>query len=104
MVKPPPGAWLVQAESRYQVTVPVESELAVKGTPPGPALTALPKLSWSCTVITPDSPAQAPAVKVREGVMNTSQIAKAVGLDRMAVARIKQNPANAKRQLTTWGL
>jgi DNA invertase Pin-like site-specific DNA recombinase len=39
-----------------------------------------------------------------QGAMNTSQIAKAVGLDRMAVARIRQNPAEAERQLATWGL
>jgi putative DNA-invertase from lambdoid prophage Rac len=36
--------------------------------------------------------------------MNTSQIAKVVGLKRMAVARIGQNPANAEQQLVTWGL
>ena len=36
--------------------------------------------------------------------MNTSQIAKSVGLERMAVARIRQNPANAEKQLVTWGL
>jgi putative DNA-invertase from lambdoid prophage Rac len=39
-----------------------------------------------------------------QGTMNTSQIAKSVGLERMAVARIKQNPANAEQQLVTWGL
>src|SRR5262245_21827496 len=72
MVKPPPGATEAQAASMYQVTVPVESEVAVKGTPAGPALTGLPKLSWSCTVITLPSPGEAPAVKVRAGVMNTS--------------------------------
>jgi DNA invertase Pin-like site-specific DNA recombinase len=38
-----------------------------------------------------------------QGAMNTSQIAKAVGLQRMAVARIKLNPADAARQLATWG-
>jgi hypothetical protein len=36
--------------------------------------------------------------------MNTSQIANAVGLQRMAVARIRENPANAEQQLATWGL
>src|SRR5689334_16712074 len=72
MVKPPPTAKVVQAESVNQVTVPVESELAVKGTPPAGALIGLPKASWSCTVITPAAPGQAPAVKVRDGVMNTS--------------------------------
>ena len=39
-----------------------------------------------------------------QGTMNTSQIAKAVGLKRMAVARIGQNPANAEQQLVTSGL
>lgn len=39
-----------------------------------------------------------------QGTMNTSEIAKAVGLQRMAVARIRQNPANAEQQLVTWGL
>jgi putative DNA-invertase from lambdoid prophage Rac len=39
-----------------------------------------------------------------QGSMNTSQIAKAVGLERMAVARIRRNPANAEQQLVTWGL
>jgi DNA invertase Pin-like site-specific DNA recombinase len=39
-----------------------------------------------------------------QGAVNTSQIAKAVGLERMAVARIRDNPANAERQLVTWGL
>ena len=39
-----------------------------------------------------------------QGTMNVSQIAKAVGLQRMAVARIRENPANAEQQLTTWGL
>src|SRR5262249_26290668 len=38
-----------------------------------------------------------------QGTMNTSQIAKAVGLQRMAVARIRQNPADAERLLATWG-
>jgi hypothetical protein len=36
--------------------------------------------------------------------MNTSQIAKSVGLERMAVVRIRLNPANAEQQLVTWGL
>lgn len=39
-----------------------------------------------------------------QGTMNTSQIAKAVGLKRMAVARIRENPVNAERQLLTWGM
>ena len=39
-----------------------------------------------------------------QGSLNVSQIAKAVRLDRMAVARIRQNPANAEQQLATWGL
>jgi len=39
-----------------------------------------------------------------QGTMNTSQIAKALGLQRMAVARIRQNPANAEQQLVTWEL
>ena len=39
-----------------------------------------------------------------QGTMNTSQIAKAVGLERMAVARIRENPVNAERQLLTWGM
>jgi putative DNA-invertase from lambdoid prophage Rac len=33
---------------------------------------------------------------VSQGAMNTSQIAKAVGLERMAVTRIKENPAKAE--------
>lgn len=41
---------------------------------------------------------------VGQGSLNVSQIAKAVGLERMAVARIKDNPAKAQQQLTTWGL
>src|SRR3954470_13306748 len=73
MVKPPPAAGVVQVGFRYQLTVPVESEVAVKDTPPGPPTTALPKLSWSCTVIVPPAPGQAPAVKVRAGVVNTSR-------------------------------
>jgi DNA invertase Pin-like site-specific DNA recombinase len=39
-----------------------------------------------------------------QGAMNVSQIAKAVGLQRMAVARIRENPAKAEQQLGTWGL
>ncbi|MET4177710.1 putative DNA-invertase from lambdoid prophage Rac [Bradyrhizobium sp. LA6.1] len=39
-----------------------------------------------------------------QGAMNTSQIAKEVGLQRMAVTRIILNPANAEQQLATWGL
>lgn len=41
---------------------------------------------------------------VSQGTMNTNQIAKAVGLQRMAVARIGQNPAKAEQQLATWGM
>jgi putative DNA-invertase from lambdoid prophage Rac len=41
---------------------------------------------------------------VSQGTMNTSQIAKAVGLQRMAVARIRQAPANAEHQLQSWSL
>jgi putative DNA-invertase from lambdoid prophage Rac len=41
---------------------------------------------------------------VGQGSLNVSQIAKAVGLERMAVARIKENPAKAEQQLATWGL
>lgn len=41
---------------------------------------------------------------VSQGTTNISQIAKAVGLERMAVARIKQNPARAEKQLATWGM
>jgi hypothetical protein len=36
--------------------------------------------------------------------MNTSQIAKSVGLERMAVTRIRQDPAKSERQLVTWGM
>lgn len=39
-----------------------------------------------------------------QGTMNASQIAKTVGLQRMAVARIRQNPASVEQQLATWGL
>ncbi|MGY4511363.1 recombinase family protein [Bradyrhizobium sp. USDA 3650] len=39
-----------------------------------------------------------------QGTMNTSQIAKAVGLQRMAVTRIILNPANAEQQLANWHL
>ena len=39
-----------------------------------------------------------------QGTMNTTQIAKSVGLQRMAVARIRQDPAKAEQQLLTWGL
>jgi putative DNA-invertase from lambdoid prophage Rac len=39
-----------------------------------------------------------------QGVMNTSQIAKEVGLQRMAVARIRQDPVSAEQQLQNWGL
>jgi len=39
-----------------------------------------------------------------QGSMNVSQIAKAVGLERMAVARIRENPARAEQQLVTWGI
>jgi putative DNA-invertase from lambdoid prophage Rac len=41
---------------------------------------------------------------VGQGSLNVSQIAKAVGLERMAVARIKENPAKAEQQLATWGM
>ena len=40
---------------------------------------------------------------VGQGSLNVSQIAKAVGLERMAVARIKQDPAKAEQMLATWG-
>ena len=36
-----------------------------------------------------------------QGAMNTSQIAKAVGLERMAVARTRLHPAKAEQQLLT---
>jgi len=39
-----------------------------------------------------------------QGAMNTSQIAKEVGLQRMAVVRIRQNPVSAEQQLQNWGL
>ena len=39
-----------------------------------------------------------------QGTMNTSQIAKSVGLDRMAVARIRHDAAKAEQQLVTWSL
>ncbi|MEY9605454.1 hypothetical protein ABIF65_008905 [Bradyrhizobium japonicum] len=39
-----------------------------------------------------------------QGTINTSQIAKEVGLQRMAVTRIILNPANGEQQLATWGL
>lgn len=39
-----------------------------------------------------------------QGAMNTSQIAKAVGLKRMAVARIRGNPTTAEQQLQNWSL
>jgi DNA invertase Pin-like site-specific DNA recombinase len=39
-----------------------------------------------------------------QGAMNTSQIAKSVGLERMAVTRIRQDPAKSERQLVTWGM
>lgn len=39
-----------------------------------------------------------------QGTMNVSQIAKAVGLQRMAVTRIRENPARAEEQLATWSL
>jgi DNA invertase Pin-like site-specific DNA recombinase len=39
-----------------------------------------------------------------QGAMNISQIAKAVGLQRMAVARIRQDPTKAEQQLSTWDM
>lgn len=39
-----------------------------------------------------------------QGAMNTSQLAKAVGSQRMAVTRIRENPAKAQQQLAAWGL
>src|SRR4051812_6646610 len=68
MVKTPPPAGVLHAESVHQVTVPVELEAAVKACPP-PTFTGLPKVSWNWTVITPAAPEHAPAVKVRAGVM-----------------------------------
>jgi len=41
---------------------------------------------------------------VDQGAMNASQIAKEVGLQSMAVVRIRKSPVNAERQLSTWGL
>jgi DNA invertase Pin-like site-specific DNA recombinase len=41
---------------------------------------------------------------VSQGAMNNSQIAKTVGLDRMAVTRIRQNPVKAEELLATWGM
>jgi putative DNA-invertase from lambdoid prophage Rac len=39
-----------------------------------------------------------------QGGMNISQIAKAVGLQRMAVARMRENPVSAEQQLQNWGM
>ena len=39
-----------------------------------------------------------------QGTTNASQIAKEVGLQRMAVVRIRENPASAEQQLQNWGL
>ena len=39
-----------------------------------------------------------------QGTMNTSQIAKEARLQRMTVARIRLNPADAERQLANWSL
>src|SRR5687768_2828829 len=75
MVKLPPVATVPQPESLYQVTVPVESEEAVSACPPPPAFTGLPNASWSSTVMTLDNPPQAPAVKVRDGVLKASWLA-----------------------------
>jgi hypothetical protein len=41
---------------------------------------------------------------VNQGTTNVNQIAKAAGLQRMAVARIKANPAAAEAMLRTWSL
>jgi DNA invertase Pin-like site-specific DNA recombinase len=41
---------------------------------------------------------------VNQGALNVSQIAKAVGLDRMAVTRIKADPAAAEAMLQNWTL
>jgi putative DNA-invertase from lambdoid prophage Rac len=39
-----------------------------------------------------------------QGTMNISEIAKTAGLQRMAAARIRENPASAEQQLQNWGL
>ncbi len=39
-----------------------------------------------------------------QGTMNISEIAKTAGLQRMAAARIRKNPASAEQQLQNWGL
>src|SRR5256885_17261919 len=77
MVKLPPDATVVHPESVNQVTVPVELEPAVRSCPLPPAFTGLPKVSWNWTVITPATPAHAPAVKVREGVMKARRFPEA---------------------------
>lgn len=41
---------------------------------------------------------------VGQGTMNISEIAKTAGLQRMAAARIRENPASAEQQLQNWGL
>lgn len=41
---------------------------------------------------------------VNQGTTNVSQIAKAAGLQRMAVTRIKADPAAAEAMLRTWAL
>jgi putative DNA-invertase from lambdoid prophage Rac len=41
---------------------------------------------------------------INQGTTNVSQIAKAAGLQRMAVARIKTNPAAAEAMLQAWAL
>src|SRR5437899_6670175 len=76
MVNAPPVD-VLHPTSEYQVTTPVESEAAVNACPPAEALTGLPRLSWSWTVITPAAAAHAPAVRVRGGVMKTSRPAGA---------------------------
>src|SRR4051812_18462857 len=72
MVNVPPAAVVVQAESVNQLTTPVEVEAAVNACPPAGALTGLPKMSWSWTLITLAAPGHVPAVMVREGVMKAS--------------------------------
>src|SRR5262245_3729442 len=89
MVNAPPMAAVVQVASVYQLTVPVELELAVNAWPPAD-VTALPNASWSWTVMTRVAPPQAPAVKVRLGVVIPSRFAAAaLMLNAALVARVR---------------
>src|SRR4051794_34918688 len=76
MVNTPPVETLEHPALVYQAPVPA-LERAVSFWPAAPAVSGAPVELCSWTVMTPAAPAQAPATRVRGGVVNARWVARA---------------------------